>query len=91
MGSLSPTHWLIVIVALVLLFGATKLPQMARSLGQSARILRAEARGLKDDDDHAQRDKQSGTDAPQQLSSGDQHQSATPTTEQNRQKDQHGS
>ena len=89
MGSLSPTHWLIVIVALVLLFGATKLPQMARSLGQSARILRAEARGLKDDDDHAQRDKQSGTDAPQQLSSGEQQ--SAPTTEQNRQKDQHGS
>ena len=42
MGSLSPTHWLIVIVVLVLLFGAKRLPDLTRSLGRSARILKAE-------------------------------------------------
>ncbi|MFP5019496.1 Sec-independent protein translocase subunit TatA [Pseudonocardia phyllosphaerae] len=49
MGAMSPTHWLIVLVVLVLLFGAKKLPDMARSLGRSSRILQSEMRGLKDD------------------------------------------
>ncbi|HET6259119.1 Sec-independent protein translocase subunit TatA [Pseudonocardia sp.] len=42
MGELSPWHWLIVIGVVVLLFGAKRLPDAARSLGRSARILRAE-------------------------------------------------
>lgn len=49
MGELSWWHWLIVIAALMLLFGANKLPQMARSLGQSVRILRSETRAMGDD------------------------------------------
>jgi sec-independent protein translocase protein TatA len=50
MGALSPVHWAIVIVVLVLLFGSRKLPDMARGLGQSMRILKAESRALQDDD-----------------------------------------
>jgi sec-independent protein translocase protein TatA len=50
MGALSAWHWLIVIAAVVLLFGSAKLPRMARSVGQSARVLKAEARGLKEDE-----------------------------------------
>jgi sec-independent protein translocase protein TatA len=42
MGGLSAWHWLIVIGAFVLLFGAQKLPEAARSLGRSTRILKAE-------------------------------------------------
>ncbi len=42
MGALSPTHWLIIVGVLVLLFGAKRLPDAARSLGRSARILKAE-------------------------------------------------
>ncbi len=37
MGALSPTHWLIIAGVMVLLFGAKKLPDFARSMGQSAR------------------------------------------------------
>ncbi|WP_026414402.1 Sec-independent protein translocase subunit TatA [Actinomadura oligospora] len=48
MGELSPSHWLIVIIVALLLFGSAKLPKMARSLGQSARILKAEMNGLHD-------------------------------------------
>lgn len=51
MGALSPTHWLIVLAVLVLLFGAKKLPEMARSVGRSSRILKSEMRVLRDDDD----------------------------------------
>jgi sec-independent protein translocase protein TatA len=48
MGELSPWHWAIVIIALVVLFGARRLPDAARSLGRSARILKSELRA-KDD------------------------------------------
>jgi twin arginine-targeting protein translocase, TatA/E family len=44
MGELSPWHWLVVIAVAVLLFGAKRLPDAARSLGRSARILKAELR-----------------------------------------------
>ena len=49
MGGLSPEHWLIVAVVVVLLFGSKKLPDLARGLGQSLRILKAESRGVKED------------------------------------------
>ena len=45
MGELSPWHWAIVIVIFVVLFGAKRLPDAARSLGRSARILKAELNG----------------------------------------------
>lgn len=46
MGALSPTHWLIIVGVLVLLFGAKRLPDAARSLGRSARILKSEVKEL---------------------------------------------
>ncbi|GHC86487.1 Sec-independent protein translocase protein TatA [Nocardiopsis terrae] len=45
-----PTIAILVIVA-ILLFGAKKLPDLARSLGRSARILKAESKGLVDDEE----------------------------------------
>lgn len=51
MGAMSPTHWLIVLGVLVLLFGAKKLPDLARSVGQSTRVLKGEMRGLKEDEE----------------------------------------
>jgi sec-independent protein translocase protein TatA len=44
MGELSPWHWAVVILVAALLFGAKRLPDAARSIGQSARILKAELR-----------------------------------------------
>ena len=69
MGSLSPVHWMIVLGVLVLLFGSSKLPQMARSMGQSARILRAEARGMHDDEQAASSASPPAQDS-KQLNSG---------------------
>ncbi|GIH50101.1 sec-independent protein translocase protein TatA [Microbispora rosea] len=51
MGSLSPVHWMIVLVVLVLLFGAKKLPDTAKALGQSLRVLKRETSRLGDEDD----------------------------------------
>jgi sec-independent protein translocase protein TatA len=47
LGNLTGWHFLIVLAIILLLFGATKLPALAKSVGQSAKVLRNE---LKDDD-----------------------------------------
>jgi sec-independent protein translocase protein TatA len=41
-------HILVVLVVIVLLFGANKLPGLARSVGQSLKIFKAEVKDLKD-------------------------------------------
>jgi sec-independent protein translocase protein TatA len=46
MGGLSPWHWAIIAVVLILLFGSKKLPDAARSLGKSLRIFKSEVREL---------------------------------------------
>jgi sec-independent protein translocase protein TatA len=46
-----PGGWELVLVLLVvmLLFGSKRLPDSARALGRSLRILKAETKGLRDD------------------------------------------
>lgn len=46
MGSLQPWHWLILAVVVIVLFGAKRLPDAARSLGKSLRIFKSEVREL---------------------------------------------
>lgn len=50
MGGLAWWHWLIIIAAFILLFGARKLPDAARGLGRSLRILKSEVNAMHDDD-----------------------------------------
>jgi sec-independent protein translocase protein TatA len=42
-------HWWVILIIVVLLFGAPKLPALARSMGQSMRIFKNEIKN-KDDD-----------------------------------------
>jgi sec-independent protein translocase protein TatA len=42
-------HLIVILVIVVLLFGAPKLPGLARSLGQSMRIFRGEMKTMKDE------------------------------------------
>ncbi|MFH9743697.1 Sec-independent protein translocase subunit TatA [Streptomyces anulatus] len=49
-GNLKPLEIVLIIAVILLLFGAKKLPDMARSLGKSARILKSEAKAMKKDD-----------------------------------------
>ena len=60
MGSLRPWHIAVLVVLLILLFGAKRLPDAARSLGRSMRIIKAETKGLADDDVDAKAEAQSG-------------------------------
>ena len=50
-GGLGTTELLIILAVLVLLFGASKLPELARGSGRALRIFKAETKGLMDDDD----------------------------------------
>ncbi|MCT1615103.1 twin-arginine translocase TatA/TatE family subunit [Kocuria indica] len=47
----SPLTLVLILVVILLLFGAPKLPGMARSLGQSMRIFKSEVKEMKRDDD----------------------------------------
>jgi len=50
MGSIGAPELLIVLVVFMVLFGAKRMPDAARSLGRSLRIFKAETKGLRDDD-----------------------------------------
>ena len=43
-------EWLIIIAVVMLLFGVKRLPEMARSVGQSARVFKGEMKGLREDE-----------------------------------------
>ena len=51
MGNLGPTEIILILLVLVLLFGAKKLPELARGSGRALRIFKAETKGLMDDDE----------------------------------------
>lgn len=50
MGGFSWWHWLIVLAVFILLFGAKKLPDAARGVGRSLRILKSEVSAMHEDD-----------------------------------------
>ena len=45
-----PSHWLLLILVVVLLFGAKRLPDSARALGRSLRIFKSEVKELNKDE-----------------------------------------
>lgn len=50
-NGLEPWHLILVALVCILLFGSKKLPEAARGLGKSMRILKSEARAMKTDDE----------------------------------------
>lgn len=56
MGSIGPTEIILVLLVLVLLFGARKLPELARGSGRALRIFKAETKGLAEDDEETSSD-----------------------------------
>ncbi|MDT0269954.1 Sec-independent protein translocase subunit TatA [Streptomyces sp. DSM 44915] len=49
MGAISPTHLLIVFLVVVVVFGSKRLPDTARALGKSMRIMKSETAAMKSD------------------------------------------
>lgn len=60
LGNLNGWHFVIILFIILLLFGAPKLPGLARSLGQSMKILKTEVRG---DDKKAEGDSSESSDS----------------------------
>lgn len=50
MAGLTGWHLLVLVLVILLLFGAAKLPALAKSMGQSARVFKGEMKAMKDDD-----------------------------------------
>lgn len=50
-AGLGPMELALILAVIVLLFGASKLPDLARGSGRALRIFKAETKGLTDDDD----------------------------------------
>lgn len=67
-AGLGTTELLIILAVLVLLFGASKLPELARGSGRALRIFKAETKGLLDDDDD--RPESSSTESTKVLNEG---------------------
>ena len=53
LNNLTGWHFLIILVIVLLLFGAPKLPGLARSVGQSMKIFKNEIKADKPDDEAA--------------------------------------
>jgi sec-independent protein translocase protein TatA len=49
-AGLGTPELLIILVVIILLFGAAKLPELARGSGRALRIFKAETKGLHEDD-----------------------------------------
>jgi sec-independent protein translocase protein TatA len=49
-GKIGAPELILILVVVLLLFGAKRLPDMARGLGKSMRILKSEAKAMKSDD-----------------------------------------
>jgi len=56
MGALKPWHIIVLVVVILLVFGSKRLPDMARSIGQSLRVLKDETKALTSDDKDASGD-----------------------------------
>ena len=65
-GDLGTPELLIILVIVILVFGASKLPELARGSGRALRIFKAETKGLNDDDDDED-DVKPATTAPNDL------------------------
>lgn len=56
MGITKPWHIIVLLLVILLVFGAKRLPDLAKSLGQSMKILKSEVKDLQKDDDSEKKD-----------------------------------
>lgn len=63
-GLQSPTHLLILLIIILLFFGANRIPDLARSLGRGAREFREGIRGTVDDENDGVGDHEKDKEKP---------------------------
>ena len=79
-AGIGPQEIILILLVLVLLFGAKKLPELARGSGRALRIFKAETKGLLDDEDddnktdeQRQIDAQRRTEAATRVETAEEH------------------
>lgn len=50
MGAFKPSHIIVFLIILIIVFGASKLPEIAKNLGKSAKVLKKEMKELTDEE-----------------------------------------
>ena len=66
MNLFKPSHIIFLLIVVILLFGYRKLPDIARSVGQSMKVFKKEVKELRDDDS---KDSQAQIQQPQEGTS----------------------
>jgi sec-independent protein translocase protein TatA len=69
-------EWLWILAIFILLFGAAKLPDLARGTGRALRIFKAETKGLRDEDE-SKTSSERTDEKPRGITSGDDHVSSS--------------
>ena len=64
-------EWLVILAIVVLVFGAAKLPDLARSTGQALRIFKTETKDLRNDGDDDKTPEQRELEARNEAASPD--------------------
>jgi sec-independent protein translocase protein TatA len=82
-------HLIIILVIILLLFGAPKLPGLARSIGQSMKIFRTEVKSDDKAGDKGHSDKNQGDTAGDSTSTSDKPQSDQSGTSSTQSKTEH--
>lgn len=81
MGNIGATEIILILLVLILLFGARKLPELARGSGRALRIFKAETKGLVDDEDETKKtDEPRAFEEPRGIESGPSTYPAAPPT-----------
>jgi sec-independent protein translocase protein TatA len=73
MFGLDAPELIVIAVVVVLLFGAKRLPDAARSMGRSMRIFRSEVRGMSEDEKAAKAKELESPPPPPAVGDADQH------------------
>lgn len=67
MPNLGPMEIFAILAVVVLLFGAKRLPDLARGSGRALRIFKTEVKGLHDDDDKPELEATEADKKPEQI------------------------
>ncbi|MDK8794562.1 Sec-independent protein translocase subunit TatA [Corynebacterium sp. MSK041] len=70
MPNLGAMEILLIVFVILLLFGAAKLPDLARSVGRSARIFKSEVKEMQNDEASANQNQNQAPAQPRELTSG---------------------
>jgi len=68
----SPVHFLILVLVIIVIFGAAKLPMVAKNLGKSMKVFKSEVKDLRDDES-ADDEAKEITDAQRRADTGGFH------------------